>query len=480
MSKLFLSLPLLTFLLIQSVFPRQVPDRRQNIDFSTLEKVALEELREKNTPGAAVVIVSGDRISYAKGLGVSNIETGAPVTSDMLFRIGSTTKTFTAALLVSLAEEGKLNLNEPIGKYVKGLSPKLSRITSHQLLDDTAGLIEAAPQYGSQEESALARTVRSWTDDLFFLEPDKFYSYSNLGFVIAGLVAEEVGGKPYADLMSERLFKPLGMHRTTFRPTIAMTYPFSPGHIARGNDKPTVQRPVSESTATWPAGFMFSSVDDMARFAIAFMNGGKIDGKQVLSPAVIAKMSMPYADVQSSVPGGFTNGRYSYGLFIHPYRGVQMVWHGGGMREFSSLLVMVPQYRFAIITITNKGGAWLFQTTKKAMELLLPLEPKEKSISEQTLPMTEREMMGYVGTYIRPGLGEDRPAKAEILLKDGGLVLRAFGTEQRIVKVGAHTFSVTIPGESEPVTFSLLPAGNGEAEYLHIRMRVMKRAKDAK
>jgi CubicO group peptidase (beta-lactamase class C family) len=86
-------------------------------DFGELEKVALAELAETNTPGAAVGVVSGDRLVYAKGFGVSNVETGAPVTPDMLFRLGSTTKMFTAATLVTLAEEGKLKLDEPIGKY---------------------------------------------------------------------------------------------------------------------------------------------------------------------------------------------------------------------------------------------------------------------------------------------------------------------------------------------------------------------------
>ena len=110
---------------------------------------------------------------------------------------------FTAALLTSLAEEGKIKLDEPIGKYVRGLSPKLSRVTSQQLLSGTAGLIDGEPLYGPQDESALAKTVRSWNDDIFFLEPGKLYSYSNLGFIIAGLVAEEIGSKSYADLMSE-------------------------------------------------------------------------------------------------------------------------------------------------------------------------------------------------------------------------------------------------------------------------------------
>jgi CubicO group peptidase (beta-lactamase class C family) len=97
------------------------------LDFTDLEKVALEELKQTLTPGAAIAIVSGDRIVFTKGFGVSSIETRLPVTSDMLFRNGSVGKMLTAAVLVSLAEEGKLNLHEPIGKHVKGLSPtKLS------------------------------------------------------------------------------------------------------------------------------------------------------------------------------------------------------------------------------------------------------------------------------------------------------------------------------------------------------------------
>lgn len=134
-----------------SVFAQQ--SRR---DFALLENAALDELRESNTPGAAVAVVSGNRIVYVKGLGVSNVETGTPVAPEMLFRIGSVTKMFTAALLASLAEDGKLKLDEPIGKYVRGLSPKLSQVTSHQLLSGTAGLIDGEPLYGPQDESGLA------------------------------------------------------------------------------------------------------------------------------------------------------------------------------------------------------------------------------------------------------------------------------------------------------------------------------------
>ncbi len=106
-------------------------------DFTELEKVVLEELRALNVPAAAVGIVSGDRLVFAKGFGTASVETGAHVTEDMLFRLGSTTKMFTAAALVMLAEEGRIRLGEPIGTAVQGLDPGLASLTAQQLLSHT-------------------------------------------------------------------------------------------------------------------------------------------------------------------------------------------------------------------------------------------------------------------------------------------------------------------------------------------------------
>lgn len=129
-------------------------------DFRELENVVSRELKETNTPGASVAIVSGDRVVFSKGFGVSSVETGAPVTPDMLFRVGSLTKMLTAAVLVSLAEEGKIALNEPVGDFVRGLDPLLARLTAHQLLSHSAGLIDFAHTCCAQDESALAAEIR--------------------------------------------------------------------------------------------------------------------------------------------------------------------------------------------------------------------------------------------------------------------------------------------------------------------------------
>jgi CubicO group peptidase (beta-lactamase class C family) len=146
------------------------------LNFAELESVVRAELKRTGVPGCAVAVGLGDEAIFAKGFGVANVETGEPVTADMLFRLGSTTKMFTAATLVSLVEAGKVKLDAPIGDYVQGLNPKLARLTSHQLLTHTAGLADETKMEGLHDESALAEGLRARGDDLCFTEPGKIWS----------------------------------------------------------------------------------------------------------------------------------------------------------------------------------------------------------------------------------------------------------------------------------------------------------------
>src|SRR5688572_30873076 len=114
------------------------------VDFSELDKLIPAELKEKNTPGAVITVLSGDQVIYQKAFGVANVETNAEMQTEMLFRLGSTTKMFTAAALLMLAEKDKIKLNEPIGERVKGLNPKIAKVTPHHLLSNSAGLRDFA------------------------------------------------------------------------------------------------------------------------------------------------------------------------------------------------------------------------------------------------------------------------------------------------------------------------------------------------
>lgn len=438
--------------------------QKQDVSFQELESVALAELKETNTPGMAIAIVSGERVIFAKGLGVSNLETGTPVTPDMVFRIGSTTKMYTAALLVTLAEEGKLKLDVPIGTYVKGLNPRLSQLTAHQLMSHTAGLRDEGPSYGPHDETNLATTVRSWTDEYLFWEPGKIFSYSNPGPVLAGYLVEQIGGKPYADQVTERILKPLGMNLTTFHPTQAMSYPLSQGHEGGVTTKPVVVRPFADHAGYWPSGFLFSNVFDLSRFAIAFMHDGKIEGKPALSPSVITKLSTGYVDV----PSRLENARYGYGLFVRPYRGLKIVEHGGSIRGFGCLFQMVPEHQFAVIILANKSGVQMSKTAEKAMELVLPLQKKvEKTV--QPLPITETDLSRCVGIYTNP------PVRIEIVGKDGKLFWKQGERELPMMKTQENRFSIFPPGVSKPQEIVLFFGTDGKVEYLHTSLRAFKR-----
>jgi CubicO group peptidase (beta-lactamase class C family) len=445
MSKSFLSLALFVLLLGQLAFAQQP-------DFTELEKVIAAELPATNTPGASIAIVRGTQVIYAKGFGVANVETNAPVTPDMLFRLGSTTKMFTAAALVQLAEQGKLKMDEPMGKYAKGLSPKIATLSAHQLLSHTAGLKDNATMFGRHDDDALGETVRALQDDFLFAAPGQIYSYSNPGYWLAGYFIEAVSGNSYANQMNEGLFKPLGMTRTTLRPTFAMTWPLAQGHEGV---PPKVIRPAADNAGNWPAGSMFSSVLDLSRWVIAFLHNGQLDGKQVLSPSTIAAMSAPHA----SLPG--SQNKYGYGLQLGTYRGVRLIEHGGSRSGYGSVLRMAPEQHIGIIILVNKSGGSLNKSLEKASELLLPLAAKNDA-NPQPIALTEAEMKKYVGKY-----GD----ALEIVLQDGKLMGKRGDTLTPISKLSESRFAL---GGME---FVLVLGTDGNAEFLHVGGRTMRKNK---
>ncbi len=444
------------------VLPARPPAAAQQTqpEFAELEKVVLDELKATNTPGAAIGIVRGDRLIYAKGFGTSNVETGAPVTPNMLFRLGSTTKMFTAAALVQLAEAGKLKLDNPIGNHAKGLSPKIAQLTSHQLLSHTGGLSDDAVMFGLHDDAALGETVRGLKDDSLFTEPGRIFSYSNAGYWLAGFVVEQVSGKPYADQLNEALFKPLGMQSTTLRPTMAMTWPLSQGHEGA---PPKVIRPAADNAGNWPSGSIFSSVNDLSRWVTTLLNGGKLDGQQVLSPSLIAKLSAPHA----ATPG--SESHYGYGLASSTERGVRRLQHGGSRSGYGSVITLAPEQRVGLIILANRTGASLPRTAEKALELLLPFTP-QVSEKPQSITMSEAEMQRCVGVFAQ---GSNI---VELLPVEGKLFAKRGNQQFPVNKVGEGRFTAG-PLDRPAVSFALVFGANGKAEYFHAGGRSLRRIK---
>jgi CubicO group peptidase (beta-lactamase class C family) len=383
------------------------------------------------------------------------VDTGAPITPDMLFRLGSTTKMFTASAVVGLALEGKLDLNAPVDKYISGLDPVIGKLTANQLLSHTSGLHDEAPMFGSHDEAALGTGIHAWKADFLFAPPGKIYSYSNPGYWLAGYLAETVSGKPYADGIAERLFAPLGMQRSTLRPAMAMTWPLAQGHEVR-DGKPVVIRPVADNASGWPAGSIFSSALELSRFVIAFMNDGRLDGKQVLPPKLIAILSSPHAEI----PGG--DQHYGYGLQLSTSRGVHWVQHGGSRAGYGSTIRMAPERKFAVIIVANRSGSGMPKLADAISEAVLGLDPKvEPEPATHLLDATESHH--YAGVYA------NGTAKIVLEAETGAVKANIDGTIVRFTRAGDKFL---LNGETKLV---LVAGANNRTEFVFINGRAFGR-----
>lgn len=349
--------------------PKAEPRDLSKVDFGPLEETLKAELIEKKAPGAAIAIIGGESVIYAKGFGLANIETGARVTTDTLFQTGSVTKPFTAAMILGMAKDRLLSLNVPIGSYVAGITPALGRVTLADLLTHTSGILDEPDEFGPHDESMMGPYIRSWKDDYALFPPDTLFSYSNAGFALAGFTASEVAGKPYTTLMSERIFDPLGMKTATFEPTVAMTYPLAVGHQVK-DGKATVVRPLPNDARLYPAGTTYVSISDLARFARAFLNGGVIDGKQAISPQVVDEMSKQRKSVEIDNATG-----YGYGMFINnSFEPLRSVWHDGSMTGYTASMLLYPDYKVGILILCN-GDNTVLQKTRRTVQGALPCLP---------------------------------------------------------------------------------------------------------
>ena len=430
-------------------------------DFSKIENVALEELRQTNTPGAAVAVVRGEQIVLARGFGIANVETGEAVNADMLFRLGSTTKMLTATALNILAEEGRVRLDAPIGAYLQGINPKLAQVTAHQLLTHTAGVRDEAPMFGLHDDAALGARIHAMDEGFLFAVPGDVFSYSNPGYWIAGYLAEVVAGKPYADVMQEKVFAPLGMQRTTLRPTVAMTYPLAQGH---SNNREVI-RPAADNAATWPAGSVFSSVRDLSRFVIALLNEGRLEGKQLLPAAVVKRITTGYVDYPGRQPA-----KYGYGLTIGTFRGSRVIEHGGSRSGYGSLIRMLPDQKAAVIVLANRNGASLSRTATAALESVVALPPVVTATAAKPIAMTAAEMADYAGSY-----SQTTKPDVELLVKDGQLYLKAGTSLAAVTKIGSTRFAATRPGAAAPQEFTLTRGQDGKTLYLLQGTRALRK-----
>lgn len=377
-----------------------------------LERLA-SEMKRLKVPGAAIGIYHEGQ-EYAAGLGRTSVEHPLRVTPETLFQVGSITKTFTGTLLLRLVEQGRLELDTPLRKILpkfKMSDPDVEKhVTTRHLLTHTGGWLgDYFDDFGNGEDALqkMVKRIRKLPQITPLGGP---WSYCNTGFHLAGRVLEVLTDLPYEQAARRHLFEPLGMHSTFFYPDDALlTHRFAVGHWQQGK-RAKVARPWAVGRANNPIGGAISTVRDLLRY-VRFHLGEPIstEGHPLLRPETLEAMRAEQCDA-----GG--RGKMGLTWFIRQANGLRFYQHGGATRGQQSILLFIPQERFAAVLLTNSesGGiltdafpGWVLETY---FDLTLPF-PKP-------LPKTEDELAEYAGRY-------DLPLSAfDLLPGDGVLVKR--------------------------------------------------------
>jgi CubicO group peptidase (beta-lactamase class C family) len=302
-----------------------------------------------DSPGCALGIIKDGKLIYKRGYGMANLEYGIPITSQSVFRIGSTSKQFSAMCMVLLEEEGKLSLDDDIRKYIPELPEYETPITIRHLLHHTSGIRdyltlmtlagEREDDFFTNEEVVgfLARQM-----ELNF-KPGEEHLYSNSGYFLLSVITKRITGESMSIYAEKNIFEPLGMENTHFHDNhTSIVRNRASGYLPREEGGFQISMTTLDMIGD---GGIFTCVDDLLLWNQNFYNNRLGEGRQELINKMIT-------------PGILNNGEnldYALGLRNSQYQGKQMISHGGAFVGFRAEMIRFPEERFSVIVLANLG-----------------------------------------------------------------------------------------------------------------------------
>jgi len=307
------------------------------------------QLEAKKIPGMAVLVMRDGKVEKQRGYGYANVELRVPVSPDTLFQSGSTGKQFTAAGILLLAEEGKLNLDDRLATYYPDAPAAWHRITIRQLLTHTSGIKD----YG-ETDTGIFDYRKDYTDDEMLaviqklpieFEPGTQWSYSNTGYVILGLLTTKLAGKHWSDFQSEKIFKPLGMKTTRVISDREVIPNRAAGYQLDEHGVLVNQDWVSPTFGRTADGALYFSIRDLAAWE-----------KALEARAFMSKQSFEAWWTAASFNDG-TRYPYGFGWLLSEQRGEPVILHPGAWQGFTATIARYTEQRLAVMVLANAAHA---------------------------------------------------------------------------------------------------------------------------
>ncbi len=339
--------------------------------------------------GAVVLVATRDRILYLKAVGSRDIAAKAPMATNDMFWIASVTKPMTATAFMMLVDDGRVSLDDPVEKYLpefKGqrvrvkppegspagpdkLVPADHPIRIREILSHTSGLpFKSSAQPGALDTLPLKDAVRSYAAEPLLFQPGTSSSYSNEGLNTAARILEVVSGVPYEQFIQQRLLDPLGMKDTTFWPNLEQISRLAKSYKADAAPKDLSEVPINQLTYplddrtrryAMPAGGLFSTAQDLAKFCQMILNGGTSGGKRYISEQALHAMT-------SRQNSGFGGSDYGFGWGVYK----DGMGHGGAFNNDMEINTVDGRI---FIFMAQQDGAWGTADGAKMVETLKQL-----------------------------------------------------------------------------------------------------------
>ncbi|RIK75958.1 MAG: serine hydrolase [Planctomycetota bacterium] len=369
-----------------------------------LRRVIAAELEAKNLPAFSIALVDGDRTVWAEGFGFQDAERQKPATARTVYRVGSVSKLFTDIAVMQLVEQGKLDLDAPVGNYLADFEPHNpfdAPITLRRLMSHRAGLVRESPvgNYFDPTEPTLAATVASLNDTTIVYKPGTRTKYSNAGIAVVGQVVEKSQGVAFSKWIDDRILAPLAMRQSGFTLTPSVERDLAAAWMWTYDGRRFAAPKFALGTA--PAGNLYSSVLDLAKFVRAIFNGGQGESGPLLKPETLAAM-MQDRDAKNEAR------RFGIGFQLADFEGHRRVGHGGAVYGFSTQLEALPDAKLGVIAVASLDGAngLVKRITDHALRrMLAQRDKKERPKFATSGPVDAGRARAIAGRY-RSGEGE--------------------------------------------------------------------------
>jgi D-alanyl-D-alanine carboxypeptidase len=438
------------------------PDVQQKVD-----QVAQAALGQTGVPSASVAIVENGEIVYTHGYGQARLEPAEAATPAMRYSIGSISKQFTAAAILLLEQQGKLSIDDPVGKYLPDLT-RANEVTIRMLLSHTSGYQDYWPEDYLMPPMLQPTTAQhildTWGKKTLDFDPGTKWQYSNTNYVIAGRIVEMVSGEPLMQFLQENVFKPLDMKEVWNSDAQKLDKPDAEGYTryALGPLRPS---PKEGRGWMFAAGELAMPAYDLAQWDISMMNRSLLTAHS-------------YDEMLDSVKlKDGSDSHYALGVFIDDMQGHPYYEHSGEVMGFVSENMVFPRERLAIAVLTNEDASRAAaQIGRGVAPLLLGLTSQTPSAAEaQALDLLENFQRGKIDRsrftpwcnayFDEQALGDfasslgplGQPASLRQVTEDlrGGMTFRAF--------------RVTFANSSRQVTITTYTMPDGKLEqYLVI------------